>query len=69
MHITMKIKVTRAFYLAGEVQPVDTVLDVDARLAAELVHNHKAERHVEGPAESAQEPKPAAKTAAKEKTK
>lgn len=59
----MKIKVIRALYLAGEVQPVDTVLDVDARLAAELVHNNKAQRVVEPPADEppADEP-PAAQT-------
>lgn len=57
----MKIKVTRAFYLAGEVLPVGAELDVDARLGAELVHNHKAERVVAAPAEA----RPAAKAADK----
>lgn len=65
----MKIQVIRAFYLAGDVQPVDTVLDVDSRLGAELVHNHKAVRLVEASAEAAQDTKPAAKAAAKEKAK
>lgn len=64
----MKIKVTRAFYLGGHPQEVGTELDVDARLAAELVHNNKAQRVVEQPAADPAKPAPA-KAAAKEKTK
>ena len=38
----MKIKVTRAFYLGGEVQPLGTELETDDKLARELIHNGKA---------------------------
>lgn len=38
----MKIKVTRAFYLGGEVQPLGTEIDTDDKLARELIHNGKA---------------------------
>lgn len=61
----MKIEVINAFSIAGERQEVGSVLDVDARFAAELIHNHKAVaavQQVEAPAE-----KPAKKPA-KEKS-
>lgn len=63
----MKIEVTNAFCIAGERQEVGSVLDVDARFAAELIHNHKAVavvQQAEAPAE-----KPAKRaSSAKEKS-
>lgn len=38
----MEIKVTRAFFLAGDVQPVDSVIEVEKNLGRELIHNGKA---------------------------
>jgi hypothetical protein len=59
----MKIEVTRAFCIAGERQEVGSVLDVEPKFAAELIHNQKAVKATE------QAEKPVAKkTAAKEKT-
>lgn len=48
----MKIKVTRAFYLVGEVQPIDTVIEVPDTLARELIHLGKANAVTEAPAET-----------------
>lgn len=39
---TLHIQVTRAFWYAGAVQPVGSVLALPAMLASELVHNGKA---------------------------
>lgn len=46
----MKIEVTRAFYLAGKPQAVGSVLDLDAPLARELIHNGKAAPAADKPA-------------------
>lgn len=59
----MKIKVTRAFSIAGVRQEVGSVIDVDNRFGAELIHNTKA---VKAP-EVAEKPA-AKKPDAKEKT-
>ena len=50
-----KIKVTRAFFYKGVVQPVGKVLEYPEHLAVEAVHMNKAERvgdasRVEAPA-------------------
>lgn len=50
----MKIEVTRAFFLAGEPQPVGSLIDIaDDRFARELIHNGKAKPAQEKPAEEA----------------
>ena len=38
----MKITVTRPFYLAGQPLVLDAIVEVDDRLARELIHNGKA---------------------------
>ena len=58
----MRIIVTRAFSINGERQEVGATHDLDAKFAAELIHNNKA---VVAPS---LEEKPAKKTAAKEKS-
>jgi len=40
----MRVQVTRAFLIKGEVQEIGTVVEVSSALAAELVHNGKAIR-------------------------
>lgn len=52
----MKITVTRAFYLNGQVQAVGSVFEVEDRIARELIHTGKAAVAVEKPAAV---PKPA----------
>ena len=46
----MKISVLRAFLLKGERQEIGTVVEVAASLAAELIHNRRAERAGDAPA-------------------
>ncbi len=53
----MKIEVTRAFYLGGQPQPVGTTLDVEDRLARELIHAGKARTASEKPAPARPAPK------------
>lgn len=49
----MEIKVTRAFYLAGQPQAVGAVVDVGILLARELIALGKAEAVVAPPPEAA----------------
>lgn len=46
----MKVKVIRAFLLKGERQEVGSVVEVKDSLAAELIHNLRAERVGDTPA-------------------
>jgi hypothetical protein len=41
---TMKVKVLRAFCIAGKPQAIDKIIDVDAALATELISANKAEK-------------------------
>jgi len=60
----MKITVIRAFYLGGQVQAAGTVVDVEDRVARELIHYGRAAVAVEKPA-AAPKPAPAAKESSK----
>lgn len=52
---TMKVKVTRKFYLAGELQEAGAVIDVADALGHELIGMNKAEKAKEKPAKEAKE--------------
>jgi hypothetical protein len=41
----MQIIVTHDFFIAGEVQPAGSVLEVDQRLGVELIHANRAEKY------------------------
>ena len=53
---TMHIQATRPFWLSGAVVPVGTVLTLPTVLAAELVHNGKAQACAAPAASPAAEP-------------
>jgi hypothetical protein len=46
----MKVKVTRNFYIAGELKKAGDVIDVTNALGAELIGMNKAEKAQEKPA-------------------
>jgi hypothetical protein len=46
----MKVKVTRNFYIAGQLQKAGDVIDVTDALGAELIGMNKAEKAKEKPA-------------------
>jgi hypothetical protein len=52
---TMKIKVTRKFYIAGELQKEGSVIEVSDAVGHELIGMNKAEKAKEKPAKEAKE--------------
>jgi hypothetical protein len=64
----MKITVTRPFYLAGQPLVLDAIVEVDDRLARELIHNGKARaaEALPAPGPMTQKPLRRAKAAAPE---
>lgn len=64
----MKITVTRPFYLAGNPLALDAIVEVDDRLARELIHNGKARaaEALPAPGPMTQKPLRRAKAAAPE---
>lgn len=52
---SMKVKVTRNFLIAGEVQKAGDVIDVSEALGAELIAMNKAEKAKEKPAKETKE--------------